>query len=58
VGGAAGVGLLVGVGCYLAGPLVSAGVGGLGGFAAALAAKALWWVRRFWPDLACDRADF
>jgi hypothetical protein len=54
---ALGVGVLVGVGCYLAGPLVSAGVGGLGGFATALTGKALWWIRRFWPDLVSDRID-
>jgi hypothetical protein len=56
--GAAGVGVLVGVGCYLAGPLISAGVGGLGGFATALATKALLWLRRHWPDPIYDRADF
>jgi hypothetical protein len=56
--GAAGVGMVVGLGCFLGGPLVSAGVGGLTGFAAALGAKALWWIRRLWPNLAADRADF
>jgi hypothetical protein len=46
------------VGCYLAGPLISAGVGGLGGFATALATEVLLWLRRLWPDPLYDRAEF
>ena len=58
VAGAAGVGVLVGLGCYLAGPAVSSAVGGLGGFATALATKALLWLRSLCPDPVYDRADF
>src|SRR5262249_5379511 len=43
---AAGVGLLVGVGCDYAGPVVSSAVSGAAGFAASLAAAGLRAVRR------------
>src|SRR5262245_24961079 len=48
---AAGVGLLVGLGCYCAGPVVASACSGAAGFAASLAASAWAAVRR---ALACE----